>query len=360
MAFATLLGGVPGPEDEGGDFFASELDALPPLPTSKVLLAELARGCRPRIGRSRPPLERFVSPPLTFGAQWRKAATGDASLHADCLLLACPDEVLTRVLGFIADVPRIGALAAVCPRLGAALRSPEVWQGSEVRLPNALTALAPQLHRWLPAWRSCERLLVPKSAQLLRELETQAPEIPVEVLWRFSSAVKGEGVEVRNSGRSVRRCAGDDLVVIGDAPLIRAPNKPLYLEVSLDDRGEEAGDGVNDFGMGVTPSPPEELEDLGDVADEVPDAWVVNFTASSIVVVADNQEVVRGSELCSQDLSEGDVVGVAFLEGAIQVYLNGQRRANLELPKNARVPVEKELFPVFDLCGRAAQLSRTY
>jgi hypothetical protein len=179
-------------------------------------------------------------------------------------------------------------------------------------------------------------------------------------MWRFSNSMKGEGVEVLNHGRSVRRCDDDDLVVIADAPLIKDPKKPLYLEVSLDDRSIDAGDGVNDFGLGVTPSPPEELEDLGCVADEVPDSLVVNFTASSVVVVADNQEVVRGSEISSQDLSEGDTVGMMILEGAIHVYVNGQRRVALELPKGVRLPVDKDLFPVFDLCGRAVQLSRTY
>lgn len=40
------------------------------------------------------------------------------------------------------------------------------------------------------------------------------------------------------------------------------------------------GDQINDFGFGVTASDPEELDELGAVADEVPRSWVVDFTQS--------------------------------------------------------------------------------
>jgi hypothetical protein len=211
----------------------------------------------------------------------------------------------------------------------------------------------------------------------MKQLSQQAPQIPLEVSWRFDSFLKGEGVEVVNHGHSVRRMPGaeEELVVLGDAPLPQTACKGAegleasasrsqcpYLEVVLNDRSAiGSGDGVNDFGIGVTARPPSNVEEIGAVADEVPLSWVADFTKHSVVLSVNNAEAAKGRCISGEDLQEGDRVGLLITaDGNIEIYINGKLRDHLAPAQSERVPQGVELFPVLDLYGCTVQLSRTY
>lgn len=284
-----------------------------------------------------------------------------------------PDEAWLLILSLVADVSRIGSLSRVARGFPTLLQSEMVWANRPVRIPPAVIAgLAPQLSTWLPAWRLVSKLIIPRSVQLKAELKKQMPDLPVEVAWRFDYQLKGEGVEVVNHGRSVRRLPGaeEELVVLGDAPLSQTvgcvEGEPYlllpYLEVTLDDRSaSECGDGLNDFGIGITARPPsaEDITNLA-VADEVPLSWVVDFTKSFIVLSVNNREAAKGLSVKGDDLNEGDRVGLRVTAaGTLEVYINGKQRDHLTPDASECVPRGVELFPVLDLYGCTAQLSRT-
>jgi len=203
---------------------------------------------------------------------------------------------------------------------------------------------------------------VPQSKQLLGELAQLLPCMPLEVAWRFDRCAAGEGLEVIRSGASVRRVAEDDVVVLGDAPVVVLPGRPPYIEVRLEEFEEgPGGDGVNEFGIGFTACNPEELEELGAVAAEVPNSWVVDFTRTMVCLSVDNCEEARGYRACSTSLARGDRVGlrVSPEDDAIEVFVNGHLRDRLRPSDGRRVPPSARLFPVLDLFGRATRVMRT-
>lgn len=308
----------------------------------------------------------------------------DESLE-QCLGSPLPDEAWIQILSLLADVTRISCLSLVARGFPALLKSEAVWAHLSVQIrPAAIAALAPQLAAWLPAWRGVSKLIIPRSAQLQKELAEQMPDLPIEIAWRFDSQLKGSCVEVINHGRSVRRVPGaeEELVVLGDAPLPQTVLAVLedfldcrtssadcasaqlllpYLEVILDDRSAiNCSDGLNDFGIGVTACLPLDVRDLGVVADEVPFSWVVDFTKNSVVLSVDNMEVAKSWQVSGDDLKEGDRVGLRITAaGSIEIYINGQLSAHLTPEPRHCVPQGIKLFPVLDLFGCTAQLSRT-
>lgn len=271
-----------------------------------------------------------------------------------------PEEVWTALLAFSVEVPSLGRLSRLSRGFPELLASQAVWAGRPVRVsPAVVPRLARRLDRWLRVWQACSKLTLPRSSQLLAEVHRRAPELQVEVAWRFDHHLKGDGVEVTRHGLTARRISDEELVVLGDSALPSGSGQAPFLEVRLDERGEAIGDGLNDFGFGVTACDPEEIGDLGSVADEVPRSWVVDFTAASVVLSVNNHEAAKGRCVTSDDLRQGDRVGLRLAPGAVEVYINGILRERLAPATEDCVPVSGGLFPVIDLYGRTVQVSRT-
>lgn len=314
---------------------------------------------------------RPVSPQLPLKLPLKQLDLGeDEELNCDFELepadqrLPCglPEEAWALVVADMINVAAVGTLSAVAQGFAEVVRSPLVWQKQVVRIrPGSVRALAPQLPVWLPAWRDAAKLVVPRSTQLAAELRRRAPELPVEVAWRFDTHLQGAGVEVLRDGSAVRRVAEEELVVLGDAALASRPGQAPYLEVCLDERGEGIGDNLNDFGLGVTACNPQDIdvEELGAVADEVPRSWVVDFTMNSVVLSVNNKESAKGFNFSANDLCKDDRVGLKLVEDAVEVYINGALRQRLVPPAEDCVPQGVGLFPVLDLYGRTVQVSRT-
>lgn len=323
------------------------------LPVGEPLVAPL----RGRVGEGQSEAVHCLLPPLLLQPGSAGARSGG------CPPWRVPEEVWTAALRFVVDVPAIGRLSAVSPDFERALRREEAWRGRTVRVPPAsLAGLAPVFAKWLAAWRCVERLVVPRSSQLLAEVALRAPELPIEVAWRFDRHLKGDGVEVLLSGLAARRISDEELVVLGDAPLPCGPGRQPYLEVRLDERSEQGaadGDGLNDFGLGVTACDPEELREIGSVADEVPKSWVVDFTQSSVVLSVNNHNAAKGRGVSAAELRQGDRVGLRVMPDAIEVFVNGALRERLKPCPEERVPEGVSLFPVLDLYGLSTQISRT-
>lgn len=311
---------------------------------------------------------RQTSPPdfeldLAFEAVFSEQ--DEESLPSAQVLTNLPEEAVLQILSLVADIPRIGCLARVSSGVATLLKKEPVWAHRPLRIPPSvnLALLAPELASWLPAWRLVSKLIIPRSAQLIEELSRRSPDLKVEVAWRFDKALKGEGVEVVEHGHSVKRVPGaeEELVVLGDAP-IPFIDGAHYLEVRLDDRSADAGrDTLNDFGIGVTASPPANIEELGAVAGEVPLSWVVDFTRSSVMLSVNNKEVAKERKVSAEDLEEGDRVGLRVTPaGSFEIYINGILREKLVPGVNEHVPRGVEIFPVLDLYGCTSQLSRTY
>ncbi|CAJ1338527.1 unnamed protein product [Effrenium voratum] len=270
-----------------------------------------------------------------------------------------PEEVWSEVMRSIIDVPTLAALSRVCTGFHKVAVSEDAWRDRVVRVPpSCLEHLAPHLSCWLEAWAAAKKLVLPRSAQLLKQVAQQAPAIPVEVSWRFDRHLKGDGVEVVQHGRAVRRVAEEELVVLGDAALPCATRLP-YLEVHLDKCGEGIGDSINDFGFGVTACDPQEIAELGSVADEVPSSWVVDFTQSMVCLSVNNREASQGKHLSAAALKEGSNVGLLIKPEAFEIYIDGILRETLAVQAEERVPANVGLFPVLDLYGRTIQISKT-
>lgn len=270
-----------------------------------------------------------------------------------------PEDVWHSVLSFVAETPMILRLAPVARGVYTLLKSEVVWADHAVRIsPGMVEGLAPNLDAWLPVWRLASKLIVPRSIQLLEELQERT-NLHIEVAWRFDKELKGRGVDVINHGGSVKRIADaeEELVVLGDAPLIMH-EEAHYFEVSLDDRTADTAMGnLNDFGIGVTARPPSLV---AEVASEVPMSWVVDFTRSSVVLSVNNREAAKGENASAEDLEEGDKVGLRVTPcGSFEIFINGELRQKLVLKMSDRVPRGIKLFPVLDLYGCTAQLSRT-
>jgi hypothetical protein len=276
-----------------------------------------------------------------------------------------PEEVWTAVLNMVVDTPGIARLAPVSRPVLGVLKSEMVWIDRCVRIPpSGMAKIAPRLSSWLKAWKFVKKLVIPRSAQLIKRISEQAPkpDFPVEISWRFDKSMKGDGVEVINHGRSVRRRDGavEELVVLGDAPLVRTDTSQ-YFEVTLDDRSAENDeDSLNDFGIGVTVRSPSSSNELGSVAGEVPFSWVVDFTATSVVLSVNNQEAAKAMNVSGEDLKAGDRVGLKVTAaGTLEIFLNGELREHLEPDVSERVPQGMDLFPVIDLYGCTVQISRS-
>lgn len=279
-----------------------------------------------------------------------------------------PEEVWATIFAAAVDVRDIGRVSRLARGFPELIASEATWRGRPVRIsPQAALGLSQRLDIWVRSWRCASKLVVPNSPALLVEIERLAPELPVEISWRFDRLLRGSGVEVLRAGAAVRRisCEEAQFVVLGDAPLASGPSRQPYLEVRLDERGAAVAgaDGLNDFGMGFTVCRPGELEleELGVVADEVPHSWVVDFTQSFVALSVNDHEAASGSGVSAAMLKEGDCVGLRVTRGGgVEVFINGTLRERLE-PKEVedRIPVGEALHPVLDLYGRTVQLSCT-
>eukprot|EP00927_Polykrikos_kofoidii_P085847 TRINITY_DN9435_c0_g1_i2.p1 TRINITY_DN9435_c0_g1~~TRINITY_DN9435_c0_g1_i2.p1 ORF type:complete len:489 (-),score=88.96 TRINITY_DN9435_c0_g1_i2:128-1594(-) len=280
-----------------------------------------------------------------------------------------PIDVWATIFSSIVGVPSLKRWLYVARGFPEILRSAGVWRNNIVRIaPGMLQALAPRLSLWLPSWRCASKVSLPNSTQMLAEVARRAPDLPVEVAWRFSEYCKGAGVEIHRHGCSVRRrpTATDELVVVGDAPIARglveggASNiRVPYFEVRLDQLDMQPSANPNDFGLGVTVMHPKRInhEQIA-VADEVPRSWIVDFTRSTVCLTKCNEEIVRGQNLSVSSLVEGDRVGLRFVEDAVEIFVNGVLRERLVPDVRDRVPLKRDLFPVLDLYGRTIQVSR--
>merc|ERR1719235_820835 len=102
------------------------------------------------------------------------------------------------------------------------------------------------------------------------------------------------------------------------------------------------------------------MREIGAVACEVPSSWVVDFSLSSVTLTVNNIEVAKSRKVFAGDLGEGDRVGLRVTEGgSIEIFFNGKFRDCLVPPPACCVSSNVELFPVLDLYGCTAQLSRT-
>lgn len=272
-----------------------------------------------------------------------------------------PEEVWTSVAALAVEVPTLAAFSRVSHSFSKVAASETVWRGKVVSIaPSCVTGLAPRLERWLQAWRACKKLVLPRSEQFLRQVQQRAPQLEVEVSWRFDQYLKGNGVEVVRQGKSVRRVAEEELVVLGDAPLCRGKDRCPYLEVTLDKYGEGMGDDMNDFGFGVTACEPEEIRELGAVADEVPCSWVVDFTQSMVCLNINNRAAATGKYLSALNLKQGVRIGLLVKPEEFEVYLDGVLRDVLPVKvAEERVPPVAGLYPVLDLYGRAIEVSKS-
>eukprot|EP00442_Polarella_glacialis_P019002 CAMPEP_0115099890 /NCGR_PEP_ID=MMETSP0227-20121206/32170_1 /TAXON_ID=89957 /ORGANISM="Polarella glacialis, Strain CCMP 1383" /LENGTH=447 /DNA_ID=CAMNT_0002495065 /DNA_START=288 /DNA_END=1631 /DNA_ORIENTATION=- len=316
-------------------------------------------------GKCYPLLPRLVPPALglpgaesaddCFFALMQAPVTESLSLPG-----GLPDEVWSSVVSLIIQVKDVGIYARVARGFRKVIEAEATWQDHVVRLaPRCLSAFAPHLQRWLPAWKETRKLVLPRSAQLLKEIARRAPRMNVEIAWRFDQHLKGNGVQVLKGGSTVRRVAEEELVVLGDAVLPSGPGRLPYLEVHLDECGDGIGDSLNDFGFGVTACDPEDIHELGAVADEVPLSWVVDFTQSMVCLSVNNREAFVGRRLTSSDLKQGTRLGLLVKSDELEVYVNGILRESLPLLPEERVPIGTGLFPVLDLYGRTVQISRT-
>lgn len=276
-----------------------------------------------------------------------------------------PKELWLAILSDIVEVAALPRLSRIAKWFSEAVQERELWRDREVRInPGSLEALAPKLLTWLPVWHHASKVVVPRSQQLLGEIARHAPHLRVEVAWRFHAQKRGADVDIVRSGLAVRRIGTQELVVLGDAPLpTSSKSGEPYLEVVLDERGEDIGDGINDFGLGVTACDPDELNELelGAAAAGVPRSWVVDFTQASVSLSVNDLEAARGSgSLSSRELKRGDRVGLRVTsDGSMEVFLNGLPRERLVPGSHSRVPTDSRLFAVLDLWGRSVQLSRT-
>mmetsp|Transcript_57342 Transcript_57342/g.134439 ORF Transcript_57342/g.134439 Transcript_57342/m.134439 type:complete len:467 (-) Transcript_57342:189-1589(-) len=279
-----------------------------------------------------------------------------------CNSLRLPEELWATVLSYLAEVKGLCSLCSLAHGYGRVLHWQYVWSGRYIRLPSSIACEAvPKLGAWLQAWRGSSKLVVPYCEELLAEATLHAPEVPLEVAWRFDVNMKGTGVEVLKSGEIVRRVNGEDLVVLGDTPLPSCTSKQPYLEVCLDERGEDLGDSFNDFGIGLTASNPLLLHALGTVADEVPHSWVLDFTKSAVALSINNTEAMRSDAATAGDLQQGDRVGILVSsDGGLELFINGVSRHRFVPRPEDRVPLGAGLFPVLDLYGRTVQVSRTF
>jgi hypothetical protein len=321
--------------------------------------------------RSQGSQDAFFMPPLLELA----SSSGDSFFSEDedvmeiasLTLHHLPEEVWINFVSLMIEVAGIGLLARVARGVSSILKSELVWENRQVVVsPASVVHLAPMLSSWLPAWKLANKLVVPRSSQLLSELSRQAPEIPIEVAWRFDQMFKGNGVEVINSGRTVKRLQGaeEELVVLGDAPLPQTiptdghGDRCPFFEVTLEDRSVESEDTVNDFGIGITACPPCDMEELGAVADEVPSSWVIDFAKSSVMLSINNSEVAKACHVSY--LKEGDRVALRITAiGSIEIFINGILHEHFIPPNEKRVPRGVALYPVLDLYGCTMQLSRT-
>jgi len=273
------------------------------------------------------------------------------------------EDLWANIFNYVTDIASIPAFSRLDRAFHGIMRHPATWQGRAVAVPiGALPSLAPLLDQWLSAWTSVSKLVIPRSKQLQQEVSRRAPNLKVEVAWRFDCHSKGEGVEVLRDGATVRRTDVEEVVVLGDAPLIAEEDRPAYMEVRLDELDSvPSGDGLNDFGIGVTACAPEEIEELGTVADEVPCSWIVDFSHSSVCLSVNNNLETKGTGAGAERLVSGDRVGVLVTPAgdALQVFINGVLCETLRVPAAQHVPRGIPLFPVLDLYGRAVQISCT-
>jgi len=276
-----------------------------------------------------------------------------------------PDEVWDLVISNLANVAAVPSLSRVSQTFGRAVKIDQAWRGQEVHIsPKALEKFAPWLSTWLPVWRLCSAIVVPNSRQLLAQIAQLSPRLNnVELSWRFHSQLHGAGVAVIDHGLAACRVSDSELVVVGDSSIRCLPGGlGPYFEVCLDKRGEDIGDGANDFGLGVTRCVPDEIdaEDMASVAVEVPRSWVVDFTRTSVSLSVNDQEAASGNKLTSADLQEGDRVGLCFVpNGPILLFVNGILRETFSPMPDVCVPPCVQLYPVVDLCGRSVQISRS-
>lgn len=318
-------------------------------PSSPVL-------CFSAIGRGQP----LLPPPLRLPGAIDEE--DEASLVAfPALPGRLPEEVWMSVAALAVEVPTLAAFARVNHSFSKVAANEGVWHDKVIRVaPSSMAGVALRLEHWLRAWRTCKKLVLPRSEQFLRQVQQRAPQLEVEVSWRFDKYLKGSGVEVEQQGNSVRRVAEEELVVLGDAPLYRGKDRCPYLEVTLDEYGEGMGDDVNDFGFGVTACQPKEISELGAVADEVPCSWIVDFTPSMVCLSINNREAATGKSLSALDLKQGARIGLLMKPAEFEVYIDGVLRASLPVKLvEERVPCEAGLYPVLDLYGRANEVSKS-
>jgi len=223
-----------------------------------------------------------------------------------------PEELIAKIINLILEDYRSITLASTSSTLHQLLHQKFLWEGAEVFIPPwSLRSFAPHLHRWQSTWSAAKKMIVPSSNQLLVALSNSPYKLPYDIAWRFDKYVMGEGIEVHNHGTTIKRIAGEMVVALGDAPLVVNENNYAYLEVRIEAMDDgPGGDGVNDFGIGVTQS--DEMFELGSVAAEIPGAWVVDFTTSGVCLSVDNMEEGRGTGASSRGLHVGDVVGIGF------------------------------------------------
>lgn len=264
-----------------------------------------------------------------------------------------PHTTLCEVINNIATTKMLPSLLSASRSFHEATRSPQTWQGIPVSIPPAAVFYTEKLESYSDMWKEAEKIMLPRCSNLFVQLNETCPDVPLEVVWRFDSRLKGTGVTVKNNGKTACRSDDDKVVVLGDAPI-----RESYFEVFLDERDDDMDwENPNDFGLGVTASHRRAREQMKsvEVAGEVPHSWVVDFSKSSIFLVINNEQAAQYEFFGAADIRKGDRVGLLLEPNIIRVYINGLQEASLKVPEHALI--EGTLYPVFDLYGRTKQIT---
>jgi hypothetical protein len=264
-----------------------------------------------------------------------------------------PHDALCLLLSNIATAKMLPSLLSASRSFQEATRSPQTWQGIPVSLPPAAVSYPQQIGKYSTMWKEAKTIMMPRSSELVSELTATCPCVPLELVWRFDTRLKGSGVTVSKNGKTASRSDEDKVVVLGDAPI-----RNSYFEIFLDERDDDTvWENPNDFGLGFTSSHSTACESMEsvEVAGEVPHSWVVDFSKSSIFLVINNEQAGMYEFFGAADIRKGDRVGLLMEPNVIRVYLNGVRQASLNVPESATI--EGTLYPVFDLYGRTKQMT---
>eukprot|EP00746_Dinoflagellata_sp_MGD_P015923 gnl/MRDRNA2_/MRDRNA2_135622_c0_seq1.p1 gnl/MRDRNA2_/MRDRNA2_135622_c0~~gnl/MRDRNA2_/MRDRNA2_135622_c0_seq1.p1 ORF type:complete len:476 (+),score=85.62 gnl/MRDRNA2_/MRDRNA2_135622_c0_seq1:83-1510(+) len=267
-----------------------------------------------------------------------------------------PHATLCHTLNNIMTTSNFGSICLVSHSFADVAKSVLTWHRLPVSLPPSADMYREDIAKQCSMWVQAKKIEMPRCSDLYAELLDVCPDVPLEILWRFNRRLSGSGIAVKNHGQTVCKTGENKVVMLADAPVQKS-----YFEVILDEIDHDVSwENPNDFGLGVTSSLVTARKQMHcyDVADEVPNSWVVDFSRSSVFLVINNEQVAHYEFYGSVNLVKGDRVGLMLEPHAISVYVNDIQEVCLKVPESA--PVQGILYPIFDLHGRTKQMTRSH